>query len=85
MGFGLLLGSFLFLFFFNRHYLLLGFLLPQRILILLINSETLPITYSVCWVFVELADKLYNPSDSIGDSDASAASSGCQLELTYWT
>ena len=23
--------------------------------------------------------------DSIGDSDASAASSGCQLELTYWT
>ena len=26
-----------------------------------INSEALPITYSVCCVFVELADKLYNP------------------------
>ena len=27
----------------------------------------------------------YFQPDSIGDSDASAASSGCQLELTYWT
>ena len=47
-------------FFFNRRYSLLSFRLPQRILIH-INSEALPITYSVCCVFVELADKLYNP------------------------
>ena len=45
-------------FFFNRRYWV--FRLPQRILIH-INSEALPITYSVCCVFVELADKLYNP------------------------
>ena len=37
-------------------YSLLSFRLPQRILILHINSEALPITYSVCCVFVEVAD-----------------------------
>ena len=43
-------------------YSLLRFRLPQRILILHINSEALPINYSVCCdFFVELADKLYNP------------------------
>ena len=40
--------------------LLLGFPLPQLILILHINSEALLNTCSVCCVFVELADKLFN-------------------------
>ena len=57
-----IVGKLSYFFFFNRSYSLLSFRLPQRMLILIhINSEALPITYSVCCVLVELAEKLYNP------------------------
>ena len=52
---------FCFLFYlFNRSYSLSSFRLPQRILILHINSVALPITYSIC-LLVEFAYKLYSP------------------------
>ena len=47
-------------FFFNRHYSLLSFRLPQRILIH-INSEALPITYSVCCVFCRISWQTLQP------------------------
>ena len=50
----LVLPGIIFYFFLNKRYLLLSFPLPQSIL-LHINSEALPITYSVCCVFFRIS------------------------------